>query len=121
MCLIGTGVETSTREIFDSLAAHCGYERPPVMGPRRPGDIERIALDASLAREVWGWAPRVSLDEGMGYTVAAFREDYEAAHLRQPAVRSACPWGYAVIRRVGWSLVCRAVAPSARLSSRSCS
>ncbi|PKN81441.1 MAG: UDP-glucose 4-epimerase [Chloroflexi bacterium HGW-Chloroflexi-9] len=80
MCLVGTGVETSTREIFDSLAAHCGYERPPVMGPRRPGDIERIALDASLAREVWGWSPRVSLDEGMGYTVAAFRGDYEAAH-----------------------------------------
>lgn len=78
MCLIGTGVETSTRQIFDVLAAHCGYERPPVMGPRRPGDIERIALDTTRARELWGWAPRVALDEGLGRTVEAFREDLAA-------------------------------------------
>lgn len=78
MCLIGTGVETSTLEIFELLARHCGYERPPVMGPRRPGDIERIALDTSRARALWGWAPGVTLEDGLGRTVAAFREALSA-------------------------------------------
>jgi UDP-glucose 4-epimerase len=75
MCLVGTGVETSTREIFERLAAHCGYERAPIMGPPRPGDIQRIALDSSKARAAWGWSPRVSLDDGLRTTVEAFREE----------------------------------------------
>ena len=69
MCVIGTGVETSTRRIFDLLAAQCGYERAPVMAPPRAGDIPRIALDAARARQVWGWAPQVSLEDGIARTV----------------------------------------------------
>ena len=57
MCVIGTGVETSPRQIFEVLARHCGYERAPVMGPPRAGDIPRMALDSAQARAVWGWAP----------------------------------------------------------------
>ena len=73
MCVVGTGVETSTRRIFDLLAQHCGYERPPVMGPERAGDIRRIALDAARAREVWGWTPQVTLEDGLARTVESFR------------------------------------------------
>ncbi len=74
MCVVGTGVETSTRRIFDLLAQECGYERPPAMGPPRAGDIPRIALDAARARAAWGWAPEVSLEEGIARTVRSFRE-----------------------------------------------
>jgi len=73
MCVIGTGVETSTRQIFEVLAKHCGYERAPVMGPPRPGDIPRMAMDTARARAVWGWTPQVSLDEGIARTVEVFR------------------------------------------------
>lgn len=73
MCVIGTGVETSTRRIFDVLAAECGYTQPPVMGPPRPGDIPRIALDSGRARRVWSWQPRVTLEQGIARTVQAFR------------------------------------------------
>ena len=74
MCVVGTGVETSTRTIFDLLASACAYERVPVMGPPRAGDIARSALDATRAREVWGWTPQVSLEDGIGRTVDMFRE-----------------------------------------------
>ncbi len=74
MCVIGTGEETSTRRIFDLLAQHCAYERAPVMGPPRAGDIARIALDSTRARDVWGWTPQVPLDEGLARTVQSFRE-----------------------------------------------
>jgi UDP-glucose 4-epimerase len=73
MCVVGTGVETSTRAIFEVVAKHCGYERAPVMGPPRPGDIPRMAMDTTKARTVWGWTPQVTLDEGIARTVEVFR------------------------------------------------
>ena len=73
MCVVGTGIETSTRRIFELLAQACGYERAPVIGSSRAGDIPRIVLDASRARAVWGWTPRVSLEDGLSSTVESFR------------------------------------------------
>jgi len=73
-CLIGTGIGTTTQEIYDHLARLCGYERPASYGPERPGDIQRIMLDASRAQAVWGWQPRVDLETGLEATVRWFRE-----------------------------------------------
>jgi UDP-glucose 4-epimerase len=73
-CLIGTGVGTTTQQIFDHLARLSGYERGAVYGPERPGDIQRIMLDASRAREVWGWRPQTDLETGLEATVRWFRE-----------------------------------------------
>ncbi len=78
MCVVGTGVETSTLDIFHALARLTGYERAPVMGPPRPGDIPRIALDARRAREAWGWQPAVTFEDGLARTVEAFREELDA-------------------------------------------
>ena len=75
MCLVGTGVETSTLDIFHELAALTGYQRDPVMAPPRAGDIRRIALDARGAGEAWGWEPRTTLRDGLAHTVEAFRRD----------------------------------------------
>lgn len=72
--VIGTGVETSTRRIFELLADRIGYTRPPEPAPPRPGDLRRSALDPARARDVWGWTPQVSLEEGITRTVDWFRE-----------------------------------------------
>lgn len=72
-CLIGTGVLTSTRAVFDAIAAASHYERPPVLGPERPGDIPAIAQDASAARRLWGWSPYVTFEDGIERTVEFFR------------------------------------------------
>jgi len=49
------------------------------MGPPRPGDIARIALDASKANAVWGWTPQVTFQDGLARTVDAFRAEFEAS------------------------------------------
>lgn len=72
-CLIATGIGTSTQQICDGLSRLTGYERPPVYAPERPGDIQRIYLDPSHAREVWGWTPKVALEDGLAQTVEWFR------------------------------------------------
>jgi UDP-glucose 4-epimerase len=73
-CLVGSGRGTSTRAVFDALAALTRYERPPQLAPERPGDVGRIWLDCTRARERWGWSPRVDLADGLARTVAWFRE-----------------------------------------------
>ena len=72
-CVIGTGEGTATQRIFDTLAALTGYRQPPVYAAERPGDHAAIYLDPSRAGELWGWAPRTALEEGMAQTVEWFR------------------------------------------------
>ena len=72
-CVLGTGVGTTTQQVFDTLAEATGYQRPPVYADERSGDIAAIRLDVTRARELWGWQPRTALAEGMAATVEWFR------------------------------------------------
>ena len=69
---IGTGVETTVVALFEALRAAFGHGESR-HGPARPGEQRRSLLDASRARQVLGWTPRVGLDEGLRRTVAAAR------------------------------------------------
>jgi UDP-glucose 4-epimerase len=71
---IGTGRETSIREIFDAIAEVAGYTRQPSYGPPRKGDVVRIVLDPTLANQELGWQAAMSLYEGLAETYAFFRD-----------------------------------------------
>ena len=71
---IGTGRETSIREIFDAMAEVAGYAQPPNFGPPRKGDVVRIVLDPSRARGELGWQAQMPLHEGLARTYAFFRD-----------------------------------------------
>ncbi|MBV9863869.1 MAG: GDP-mannose 4,6-dehydratase [Abitibacteriaceae bacterium] len=67
---IGTGVETSTREVFDAVRAAVGTgPAEPELLPERPGEVHNICLDNSHAKEVLGWEPQVAFREGVQRTV----------------------------------------------------
>jgi UDP-glucose 4-epimerase len=65
---VGSGVETSVRELHERCRAVSGDERPPRQAPPREGDVVRSVLDVSLAAAELGWRPEVSLDEGLRTT-----------------------------------------------------
>jgi UDP-glucose 4-epimerase len=71
---IGTGIETSDQEIFDTLADVLGYAGRPHYAPLRPGEVYRISLESGKAREDLGWSPRLSLKEGIARTADYYRE-----------------------------------------------
>jgi UDP-glucose 4-epimerase len=71
---IGTGVETSDQEMFDTLAGLTGYKGSPHYAPVRKGEIYRICLDCSRARRELGWEPRVPLRQGLAETVKYYRD-----------------------------------------------
>ncbi len=70
---IGTGIETSDRQLHSAVAAAVGGPDDPEFHPDRLGDLKRSCLDIGLAAEVLGWRPQVRLDEGIRRTVDYFR------------------------------------------------
>ena len=70
---IGTGVAVSVNEIFERLREITGYKRPPLRGPRREGDVRRIAIDCAKAERDLGWKAEVPLETGLELTVDYFR------------------------------------------------
>lgn len=70
---VGTGVETSDRELHTLVAAASGSGDDPEYAPARLGDVARSALDAGRAAEVLGWTPQVAITEGVARTVDYFR------------------------------------------------
>lgn len=81
---IGTGRGTDVnrleemmrRHVGDLMASrgHPGMTPSPVHGPARHGDLRSNLLDASLAKDVLGWQPSASLDDGLRMTVAWFAD-----------------------------------------------
>ena len=71
---ISSGVPVTVNELFRKLALLTDYKLEPNFGPRRKGDVFRIALDNTRARNDLGWEPRVNLEEGLSLTVDYFRE-----------------------------------------------
>lgn len=69
---VGTGIETSIKEIHDRLAALTRHASAPIYGPPREGDVYRIALDAARAARMLGWRPQVDLQTGLQRTAEWF-------------------------------------------------
>ena len=67
---VGTGVGTSVVELARLLQEGAGASAEIVFAPKRPGEQQESFLDASKARSVLGWEPKVSLAEGLTKTFA---------------------------------------------------
>lgn len=70
---IGTGREASIQDVFDLMATAAHYTLPPRYGPARQGDVQRIALDPSLAADHLGWRAQTELERGLADTYAYFQ------------------------------------------------
>lgn len=71
---VGTGTETSTAEVFETVARHARFRGGAIHGPPRPGDVQRSVLDWSLARDELGWQPFTTFEEGIRWTVDWFAD-----------------------------------------------
>lgn len=67
---VGTGHGTSVIELVRLLQEAAGSDAEIVFAPKRPGEQQESFLDASKARQMLGWEPRVSLSEGLAKTFA---------------------------------------------------
>jgi len=66
---IGTGRETSINQLYRTICKTIGYCPKPLHLPPRPQDPRRSRADITRARQLLGWTPRTSLEQGLRQTI----------------------------------------------------
>ncbi|MEE9456021.1 MAG: NAD-dependent epimerase/dehydratase family protein [bacterium] len=74
---IGSSRETTVPEIFDELSALTGNDVEPRREPLRPGEIHRICISGAKAKEILGWEPKVSFNDGLARLVEHIKGNRE--------------------------------------------
>ncbi|RLC56589.1 MAG: UDP-glucose 4-epimerase [Candidatus Cloacimonadota bacterium] len=69
---IGTGIETTTGQLYREIALQMNTQIEPVREGARPGDIRRSCLNIEKAKSEFGWEPKFSLPVGVKETIDFF-------------------------------------------------
>jgi nucleoside-diphosphate-sugar epimerase len=76
---LGAGEEHAIKDVVLKVLELMGKPVKPLIGalPYRPREIWRLYADSSKARELLGWQPQISLEEGLRKTIAWYSEKFE--------------------------------------------
>jgi len=69
---IGTGLETTTGQLYREIALQMNTQIEPVREGARLGDIRRSCLNINKAKNEFGWEPKYSLADGVRETIDFF-------------------------------------------------
>jgi UDP-glucose 4-epimerase len=75
---VGSGRETSIRELAEAIRDTAGDDEDFRFAPAQEGDIRRSAADLSALAAATGWAPRTTLVDGLARTLAWASQTAEA-------------------------------------------
>jgi NDP-hexose 4,6-dehydratase len=70
---VGTGVDTSVREVAELVLDGTGRRSDIVFAQPRPGDLMRLCADATKIRNDLGWSPTVALETGLEWNIEWFK------------------------------------------------
>jgi NAD dependent epimerase/dehydratase len=88
---LATGVGVTVGELIDRIMGLVGRQLPIVEAEERKrpeaSEVFKLLGSAERAQERAGWTPRTSLAEGLGRTIAWFREHSERARIRPEEYR----------------------------------
>ena len=73
---VACGERHTLNETFRVMADLLDFKESPIYREPRPGDISNSLADISAACDAFGYAPKVSFEEGLRRTVAWYREQY---------------------------------------------
>lgn len=62
---LGTGVGVSVLELLDKFQKVNQVKLNFVIGPRRPGDVEKVYADPKKVNQVLGWKAKYSIEDGL--------------------------------------------------------
>ena len=67
---VGTGIETSVLELFETCRRIAGVDLEPEFAPPRTGELQRSVLDTGLAERELGWRAAEGMESGLRETWA---------------------------------------------------
>jgi UDP-glucose 4-epimerase len=62
---LGTGVGVTVLELVKEFTKVTGIQLPYSIGPRRPGDVEKVYGDPSKANRLMGWKTKYSISDSL--------------------------------------------------------
>jgi GDP-L-fucose synthase len=80
---LGAGFEISMLDLARKVSAHVGYRGAIQWDAARPNGQPRRMLDASRAKERFGFVATTDFDEGLARTIAWFREHAKEIRARE--------------------------------------
>lgn len=81
VCNLGSGTGATVKEVVDMVAACFGKQVPASYGPRRAGDPAVLVADATRAKQLLGWEPKLGLQEIVASAMAWHQGARYQAHL----------------------------------------
>jgi len=72
---VGTGIETSVRELWQGCTEAAGLGAEAAQAESRLGELQRSSLDAGRAERTLGWRPEVDLPAGLRRTWEWIQEE----------------------------------------------
>ena len=79
---VATAHRISLNQLFETVKHKVGSTLDPVYGEPRAGDVRDSLADVDKARRLLGYTPLVDFDDGLGRTVAWYRESMVAGRNR---------------------------------------
>jgi len=75
---VATGTRVTLNYTYSVLQTLIGYDKPPLYGPDREGDIKHSLADIALAEKHLNYKTLVKFEEGLARTVNWYREAFPA-------------------------------------------
>ena len=72
---LGSGTRVTINRLIELLASASGIDPVVVHAPPRPGDVRHSLADISAARAAFGYAPAVSITDGLGQYMSWARDE----------------------------------------------
>jgi len=70
---VGTGIGTSTADLLMMVADELGVRPEVVARPEIADEVKQVTLEATKAKNDFGWTPKVGLAEGLASTIAWYK------------------------------------------------
>jgi UDP-glucose 4-epimerase len=74
---LGTGIETSVQEVFDTISYISNKKAKLEYGRTLPGEVQRVSLNIDKIKQEIDWRPTISFEEGIKKTYQWFCEEKE--------------------------------------------
>ena len=79
---IAYGRQTSLLQLFDYLKKISTSNLEPLYAPERVGDVKHSLADISKAKNLLGYDPKISVEEGLKKTFEGYKERFESLKLK---------------------------------------
>ena len=83
---LGAGREISIRDLATTIAERSGFTGRLAWDPSKPDGQPRRCLDTTRAQRQLGWTAAMPFDEGLGRTIAWYREQRKSARVEPSRV-----------------------------------